>query len=90
MFREFTRAHAGWCKGLRASIVTPALTLLYVRHNQVPQLPPDFQGKEFTKAWVSKLHGRSASYELSEEESRQLTFELESAYNEFMALIQRG
>lgn len=56
---------------------------------QVPTLPPDLPGRLKLKAWVSKLHGLPASYELDEGEARQLLFELEGAYNEFMAHLPR-
>ena len=56
---------------------------------QVPTLSPDLEGRSKVKAWVSKLHSLPASYELSEPEARQLLFELEGSYNEFMAHLQR-
>ena len=56
---------------------------------QVSTLPPDMAGKAKARAWMSKLHGMPASYELSEDEVRQLLFDLESSYNEFMANLPR-
>ena len=55
----------------------------------MPTLSPDLEGRSKVKAWVSKLHSLPASYELSEPEARQLLFELEGSYNEFMAHLQR-
>ena len=51
------------------------------------QLQPDFEGKKKTKDWLSKLHAMSASQELSEDEVRQLLFDLENAYNSFIAAL---
>lgn len=54
---------------------------------QVPQVPGDFIGKVKTKGWVAKLNKMPASHELDESDQRQLLFDLESSYNEFMALF---
>jgi len=62
---------------------------LRLRCAQVTTLPPDLAGKKAVRSWMSKLHGMPASYELKEEEVRQLLFDLESAYNEFMANLPR-
>ena len=54
---------------------------------QVPQVPSDFSGKVTTKSWVAKLHQMPASHELDDADQRQLLFDLESSYNDFMALF---
>ena len=54
---------------------------------QVPQVPANFTGKVKTKEWVAKLHKMPASHELDDADQRQLLFDLESAYNDFMALF---
>ena len=59
-----------------------------VTRMQVSTLPPDMAGKQTTRSWMSKLHGMPASYELTESEVRQLLFDLETAYNEFMSGIR--
>ena len=56
---------------------------------KVQNLPPDQPGRQKVKGWMSKLHSMPASYELNEAEVRQLLFDLESAYNEFMSTLQR-
>lgn len=56
----------------------------------MPTLPPDLPGRMKIKAWVSKLHALPASYELNEAEARQLLFELEGSYNEFMTHLKEG
>ena len=68
---------------------TPIAPSLRFCDAQVPTLSPDLEGRSKVKAWVSKLHSLPASYELSEPEARQLLFELEGSYNEFMAHLQR-
>ncbi|KDD74910.1 VPS28 protein [Helicosporidium sp. ATCC 50920] len=80
--------------GLKLNMVAvdqlfPLLSDLVQSLNRVPQLPATLIGKERTKAWLSKLHGMAASYELSQAESRQLLFELDAAYNEFMQNLPR-
>ncbi len=42
------------------------------------------------KNWISKLHKMPASRELDETDSRQLLFDLESSYNDFMAFLNIG
>ena len=54
---------------------------------QVTQLPPQLTGKVKTKEWMAKLHGMPASKKLSEDDVRQLMFDLESSYNEFMSKL---
>ena len=60
--------------------------LLYLMA-QVEGFPAEFQGKGKVKTWISKLHSMPASQELTENESRQLLFDLESSYNEFMSVL---
>ena len=57
---------------------------------QVVQLPGDFPGKVKVKAWITKVHNMPASRELDEDDVRQLLFELESSYNDFMAFLNIG
>ena len=54
---------------------------------QISALPGEFTGKVKTRAWISKLHQMSAAQELSADDIRQLLFDLESSYNEFMAQL---
>lgn len=54
---------------------------------QVEGFPSEFQGKQKVKTWISKLHSLPASQELTENESRQLLFDLESSYTEFMSVL---
>lgn len=65
----------------------PLLNDLMQSLNKVPQVPSDFSGKVTTKSWVAKLHKMPASHELDDADQRQLLFDLESSYNDFMALF---
>lgn len=67
--------------------VYPLLADLAAALGRVGGLPPDWTGREKVKKWVSKVHSLPASRELDAEDVRQLLFDLESAYNEFMAAI---
>lgn len=68
----------------------PVLNDLMQSMNKVVQLPADFAGKVKVKAWISKLHSMPASKELEEADVRQLLFELESSYNDFMGFLNIG
>ncbi|GAB4818989.1 hypothetical protein N2152v2_006035 [Parachlorella kessleri] len=70
--------------------IYPLLSDLVQALGRVPGLPPTMVGKQKAKEWMTKLHGMAASYQLNEEEVRQLLFDLESAYNEFISSLPRG
>jgi ESCRT-I complex subunit VPS28 len=65
--------------------VCPLLSDLVGSLSRVGSLPPDFAPKTKAKEWYGKLYRQPASYELTEQEARQLLFDLESGYNEFIA-----
>ncbi|KAL3152011.1 hypothetical protein ABBQ32_001129 [Trebouxia sp. C0010 RCD-2024] len=67
--------------------IYPLMSDLLTNINKVEGFPAEFQGKEKVKIWISKLHSMPASQELTESESRQLLFDLESSYNEFMSVL---
>lgn len=67
--------------------VFPLMSDLLTNLNKVEGFPAEFQGKEKVKSWISKLHSMPASQELTENESRQLLFDLESSYNDFMVVL---
>jgi ESCRT-I complex subunit VPS28 len=52
-----------------------------------PMLPPDFEGKVKANEWLAKLHKMGAADELTEQQARQLNFDLDSAYAAFMAAL---
>lgn len=67
--------------------VHPLLSDLLGSLNKLTILPPDFEGKTKMKDWISRLSKMGAADELTEQQSRQLHFDLESSYNSFMAAL---
>lgn len=63
--------------------VHPLLSDLMQALNKVPSLPADYAGKQKIKNWLVTLNKMRASEEMSEEQSRQLMFDLETSHNEF-------
>ena len=59
----------------------PTLTELVDSVNKVPGLPPDHESKVKAVQWLTTLHTMKAHEELSEEQVRQMSFDLDSAYN---------
>uniref|UniRef100_A0A7S0WSL7 Vacuolar protein sorting-associated protein 28 homolog n=1 Tax=Pyramimonas obovata TaxID=1411642 RepID=A0A7S0WSL7_9CHLO len=64
----------------------PLLTDLVQSMNKLVFLEPEFEGKVKVKEWLTRLNKMRASDELSEDESRQLLFDLESSYG---AVVQK-
>lgn len=50
-------------------------------------LPPDFEGKVKVREWLGRLSKMGAADELTEQQCRQLLFDLESSYSSFMAAL---
>ncbi|CAH9081541.1 unnamed protein product [Cuscuta epithymum] len=67
--------------------VHPLLSDLSASLNKLSILPPDFEGKTKMKEWLYRLAKMGAADELTEQQSRQLHFDLESSYNSFMAAL---
>jgi ESCRT-I complex subunit VPS28 len=63
------------------------LSDLFASLNKLSILPPDFEGKTKMKDWISRLSKMGAADELTEQQARQLHFDLESSYNSFMAAL---
>lgn len=62
---------------LSASIgvqICPILSDLMGSMSKIESLPPDFAPKEKVKTWYSKLYSQSASYELGNDEVREVFF----------------
>lgn len=68
--------------------ICPILSDLISSMSKIASLPPEFAPKTKAKSWYSRLYQQSASYELGEDEVRQLLFDLESSYNEFISTIK--
>ncbi|KAK3431655.1 hypothetical protein EUGRSUZ_E03460 [Eucalyptus grandis] len=67
--------------------VHPLLSDLSASLNKLTILPPDFEGKTKMREWISRLSKMGAADELTEQQARQLHFDLESSYNSFMAAL---
>ncbi|WIA28037.1 hypothetical protein OEZ86_010623 [Tetradesmus obliquus] len=68
--------------------ICPILSDLMGSISKIESLPPDFAPKGKVRAWYSRLYAQPAAYELGGDEVRQLLFDLESAYNEFISTIR--
>ncbi|KAK0579811.1 hypothetical protein LWI29_031751 [Acer saccharum] len=67
--------------------VHPLLSDLLGSLNKLTILPPDFEGRIKMRDWISRLSKMGAADELTEQQARQLHFDLESSYNSFMAAL---
>lgn len=67
--------------------VHPLLSDLSASLNKLTILPPDFEGKTKMRDWILRLSKMGAADELTEQQARQLHFDLESSYNSFMAAL---
>ncbi|KAJ0017831.1 hypothetical protein Pint_10723 [Pistacia integerrima] len=67
--------------------VYPLLSDLLGSLNKLSILPPDFEGKTKMKEWISRLSKMGAADELTDQQARQLHFDLDSSYNSFMAAL---
>eukprot|EP00475_Leptophrys_vorax_P031280 TRINITY_DN47329_c0_g1_i1.p1 TRINITY_DN47329_c0_g1~~TRINITY_DN47329_c0_g1_i1.p1 ORF type:complete len:229 (+),score=24.38 TRINITY_DN47329_c0_g1_i1:228-914(+) len=69
--------------------VHPVLSPLYESLCSLPMLPPEFEGKTKVREWLSKVNSMPAYAELSDDEVRQLSFDLQSSYDAFMQSLGR-
>ncbi|GJS58299.1 vacuolar protein sorting-associated protein 28 homolog 2 [Tanacetum coccineum] len=65
----------------------PLLSDLSGSLNKLSILPPDFEGKTKMKEWIGRLSKMGAADELTEQQARQLHFDLESSYDSFRAAL---
>eukprot|EP01114_Cavostelium_apophysatum_P008241 TRINITY_DN2059_c0_g2_i2.p1 TRINITY_DN2059_c0_g2~~TRINITY_DN2059_c0_g2_i2.p1 ORF type:complete len:245 (+),score=61.89 TRINITY_DN2059_c0_g2_i2:143-877(+) len=63
--------------------IHPLLTDLYESLCKIVNLAGDWEGKTKIQAWLVIMNKMKASDQLSEEQIRQMSFDLESAYNKF-------
>lgn len=68
--------------------VGPALGDLLLALCKVSRLPSDFEGIRCARKWLMRLDGMRASESLSDEETREILYELESAYSVFMQQLE--
>lgn len=57
---------------------------------RVPETPNDFEPNRKIQKWLQKLNAMRAVDEISDEDSRQLYHDLDSAYTEFTRYLKRG
>ena len=57
---------------------------------RVPETPTDFEPNRKIQKWLEKLNAMRAVDEISDEDSRQLYHDLDSAYTEFTRYLKRG
>jgi len=67
----------------------PDLRDLMETMNRLSLLPGDFEGKAKVQKWVDMFSTMSASEELTEEQARQLTHDLEVSYNAFNRILHQ-
>jgi len=67
----------------------PDLRDLMDTMNRLSILPGDFEGKGKVQVWVDVFSGMSASEELTDDQARQLTHDLEVAYNAFNKVLHQ-
>ncbi|XP_031549830.1 vacuolar protein sorting-associated protein 28 homolog [Actinia tenebrosa] len=68
--------------------VQPDLRDLMDTMNSMSSLPDDFEGKDKVNTWYQTLNGMKASDELTDEQVRQMLYDLEQAYNSFSRSLQ--
>jgi len=80
------------CSGEQGNVSVDQL-LPYLRDllnalNKMPSLSPDFVGKAKIKEWIKTLTPQPASYQLTDEQVRQFSFDLESSHDAFFRSLQ--
>eukprot|EP01094_Clydonella_sp_ATCC50884_P026399 TRINITY_DN7222_c0_g1_i1.p1 TRINITY_DN7222_c0_g1~~TRINITY_DN7222_c0_g1_i1.p1 ORF type:complete len:212 (-),score=50.28 TRINITY_DN7222_c0_g1_i1:144-779(-) len=90
---EATQAYITAMDGLQlertaADQLQPLLCDLVAALEKLTILPREFDGLRKTQTWLEVVNKMKASEELSEEQARQLTFDLENSYNNFLRYLQ--
>ena len=67
--------------------VQPLLQALMASIARMPLLPSEHAGPAKLRAWLQKLNEMRAMEELSDDQARQLSHDLETAYAEFMRFL---
>ncbi|KAI6178526.1 Vacuolar protein sorting-associated protein 28-like protein [Aphelenchoides besseyi] len=65
----------------------PTLNDLYSAMISMSSLPEDSESKTKVQNWYNRLNGMSATDEISEDDSRQMFLEIETAYNAFQRYL---
>jgi len=53
-------------------------------------IPNVFEGKEKVQSWIETFGGMTASEELTDDQARQFTHDLEASYNAFNRLLHES
>ncbi|CEG40120.1 nuclear lim factor interactor-interacting protein hyphal [Plasmopara halstedii] len=69
--------------------IQPLLSEMMSSLTMVSGLPPDFAGRDKIEGWLRTMNAMRASDELNEEQTRQLSYDLERAYSSFMAFLNK-
>lgn len=67
--------------------IHPIMSDLLRNINKYPERSSEYKGKAVIKTWLISLNKRKASESLSEEEVRQIAFDIEQAHDEFYHMI---
>lgn len=68
--------------------LVPHLRSVISSLNRVSGLPAEFEGKTKTTAWLSKFSTMQAFDEISEEEARELSYDLDKAHGDFIKFLK--
>ncbi|KAI6225880.1 Vacuolar protein sorting-associated protein 28-like protein [Aphelenchoides besseyi] len=68
----------------------PTLNDLYSAMISMSTLPEDSESKLKVQNWYNRLNGMSATDEISEDDSRQMFLEIETAYNAFQRYLHNS
>ena len=68
----------------------PALRDVQQALQAYPNMPADYQGLPTVTNWVNKMSAMKASDEITDEEVRQIKFELDGAMQKFNDVVLRG
>lgn len=69
--------------------ILPTMKELLVSLSKLTKLPAECTATATVQSWYSKLYGKHATYEMPEEDKRQLLYDLESAYQELINALER-
>lgn len=70
--------------------IYPHLKDLQYSLDKITDLPNNFSSKKMIQEWMTILTKMEISDELTEEQIRELTFDLENGYSDFVAFFQEG
>lgn len=65
----------------------PDLRELYDTMSRLTLIPSNFEGKTKVQEWLNSFASMAASDELSDNQVRQIIFDMESSYNAFNRLL---